>query len=165
LQHDLNFFPLYPICTLSAQADDGKGRGWSAMPFMVWNDRISVGVEAVDREHKKLVGIINELYDAIVARRSKEVLGGLLDELTVYSKYHFDREEQFFHATGYGDAAQHTRQHSDFTRQVKGIRERYRSGSAGLNLEVMNFLKDWLFDHILASDAKFGPHLNAMGIR
>jgi hemerythrin len=132
---------------------------------MVWNDRISVGVEAVDRDHKKLVGIINQLYDAIVARRNKEILGGLLDELAVHTKYNFEREEQFFHATGYRDAAEHARQHSDFTRQVIEIRERYKGGSAGLTLEVMNFLKEWLSDHILGSDAKFGPHLNAMGIR
>jgi hemerythrin len=135
------------------------------MPFMVWNDRISVGVEAVDHDHKKLVGIINELYDAIVERRSKEILGRLLDELLEYTKYHFAREEELFRATGYPDAVEHTKQHSDFASQVAGIRERYESGSVGLTLEVMNSLKDWLFDHILGSDAKFEPYMNVRGIR
>jgi hemerythrin len=132
---------------------------------MVWNDRLSVGVEAVDQDHKKLVGIINQLYDAIVARRSKEILGGLLDELELYTKYHFDREEQFFHATGYGDAAEHIRQHNDFRRRIIEIRERYKDGTGGLTLEVMNFLKDWFFDHVLGSDAKYVAHLHAKGYR
>jgi hemerythrin-like metal-binding protein len=135
------------------------------MPFMTWNDRISVGVAAIDDDHKRLIGITNELYDAIVARRGKEVLGRLLDEIVVYTEYHFDREERFFDATGYPDAFEHKQQHSDFARQVRLIRDRYKSGSVGLTLEVMNFLKDWLFDHILGSDARFGPYLNSMGIR
>jgi len=33
-----------------------------------------------------------------------------------------------------------------------------------LSLEVMNFLKDWLMNHIQGSDKKYGPYLNSHGI-
>jgi hemerythrin len=55
-------------------------------------------------------------------------------------------------------------EHDGLTSQVKEIQARFNSGSPAPTLEVMSFLKDWLFDHILGSDTKCGPHLNSLGI-
>jgi len=32
-------------------------------------------------------------------------------------------------------------------------------------MEVLNFLRKWLLNHIQGSDKKYGPHLNAKGIK
>jgi hemerythrin len=37
------------------------------MPLMQWNDKLSTGVATVDADHKKLVAMVNELYDGVVA--------------------------------------------------------------------------------------------------
>jgi len=134
------------------------------MPFMVWNDTLSVNVEVIDDDHQKLLGMMNELYDVIVAMRSKQVLSRILDELVAYTGYHFGREEKFFAYNGYKDAATHMKEHSDLTKKILEIQKRYNSGVQPITLEVMVFLKDWLFSHILGSDAKYGPHLNSRGI-
>jgi hemerythrin len=47
------------------------------MPLMVWNNRLSVGVKVIDDEHKRLLSLANDLYDAIVDQR-KEQLATLL---------------------------------------------------------------------------------------
>jgi hemerythrin len=135
------------------------------MPLMVWNDKLSVNIKVIDDDHQKLLSMVNELYDAIAAMRSKQVLGRLLNELVAYTEYHFAREEEFFANTGYKDAAAHKKEHSNLTKKVLEIQKRYNNGTQPITLEIMVFLKDWLFDHILGSDAKFGPHLNARGIR
>ena len=135
------------------------------MSFIAWNDRLSVGVEIIDSDHKKLVGMLNELYDAIADGTSKEILGDLLDRLVEYTSVHFAREESFFSRTGYPGAEAHKFEHANMIAWLVEMRTRLKSGSAmGPSLELVNYLKDWLFDHILGSDMEYGPHLNAMGI-
>ena len=136
------------------------------MPLMVWNDRISVGVESIDADHKKMVGMINELFDAILAGNGRKKLNGLLDRLVDYTRYHFAHEEELFVRTGYPDAAAHKREHEEMTAWMKSAWHRDHSSSATApSLEMMNHLKDWLFDHILGSDQKFAPHMKAHHIR
>jgi len=134
------------------------------MPLMAWNDKLSVGVAVIDDDHKILLGMANELYDAILARRGKEIVGDILDQLVSYTQFHFAREEQFFASTGYPDAARHTKVHEALTKQVLDIQDRHNRGTQTLTLEAMTFLNDWLFDHILGADAKYGPYLNSKGI-
>ncbi|MGA3129500.1 MAG: bacteriohemerythrin [Terracidiphilus sp.] len=135
------------------------------MPFTVWNDRISVGVETIDADHKKLVGMINDLYDAIVAGCARKKLDGLLDHLVDYTRYHFAREEELLVRTGYPDAAAHKRAHDEMAAWMNTASHRYHNSSAiAPSLEVMNYLTDWLYNHILGLDQKFAPHLKAHNI-
>lgn len=135
------------------------------MPFIVWNDRLSVGVEAIDDDHKCLVGILNDLYEAMGSRRNKQILGQLLDELVDYTRYHFDREEGMFGAD-YGEAPDHRAEHANFVAWIDEMQSRFMQGTATApSLEVANYLKDWLFDHILGRDHRLGVHLNELGIR
>jgi hemerythrin len=126
---------------------------------------MSVGVKVIDDDHKNLLGLANKLWDSIIAQRGKQVLGDILDELVKYTTFHFEREEQLFAYTSYPDAARHKKEHDDLTKQVLAIQKRYKDGAPALTLEVMNFLKDWLYDHILGSDGRFGPYLNSKGIK
>ena len=135
------------------------------MPLMLWSDKLSVGVKTIDEEHKKLVGMVNDLYDAVQGGQGKDALGKILDGLISYTANHFAHEEKFFAETGYPDSAAHKKQHDDLTRQVLDVQAKYRSGaSATLSIEVLNFLKNWLIGHIQGSDKKYGPHLIAKGI-
>jgi hemerythrin len=135
------------------------------MPLMTWTEKLSVGVGVLDEDHKKLVGMVNELYDAMQAGHGKEKLGRILDGLVQYTKMHFAREEKFFAQTGYADTAAHKQQHDALTGQVLDVQRKYASGlTATLSIDVMNFLRDWLVKHIQGSDQKYRPHLNAKGI-
>jgi hemerythrin-like metal-binding protein len=135
------------------------------MSFMEWNDKMSVGVESLDKDHQKLMKMVNELHDAMKAGHGKEPLGKILDALTNYTRVHFAREERFFVQTDYPAAAEHKKQHDELTRQVVDVQQKYKDGATSLlTVEVMNFLKDWLLNHIQGSDKKYGPYLNSKGI-
>lgn len=134
------------------------------MPLMVWNQKLSVKITVIDDDHKKLLGLMNDLYDGIKARRGRLVLGPILDELLQYTQYHFSREEELFSSTGYEDTVRHKAQHDYLLQKIKEIQQQYGSGSQALTLEALTFLKDWLYGHIVVSDAKYAPHLNANGI-
>ena len=135
------------------------------MPLMTWNEKLSVGVKLLDDDHKKLVGMVNQLYDGVQSGHGKESLGSILDGLIDYTKTHFAHEEQYFAKTGYHDSTAHKKEHDDFSRQVLEVQKKYKAGvSSVLSLEVMNFLKNWLVTHIQGSDQKYGPYLNSKGI-
>ncbi len=136
------------------------------MPLMTWNEKMSVGVAVIDAEHKKLVGMLNDLYDGVQAGKAAEALGKVLDGLISYTAAHFRHEEELFAKTGYPAATAHKKEHDDLTRQVLDVQAKYKAGISGtLSLEVMTFLKNWLVTHIQGSDRSYGPHLNANGVR
>jgi hemerythrin len=135
------------------------------MPLMTWTEKLSVGVGVLDEDHKKLVGMLNGLYDAMQAGHGKDSLGRILNELVQYTKFHFAREEKLFAQTGYAGAVPHKQEHDALTHQVLDVQQKYAAGAtATLSLDVMQFLKNWLISHIQGSDQKYRPHLNAKGI-
>lgn len=136
------------------------------MPLMEWTDKLSVGVAQFDAEHKKLVGMVNELFDAVQSGHGKEALGKILDGLIAYTKTHFANEERLLQQHGYGDLAAHKREHEALAQQVVDVQRKYHAGAtATLSMEVMNFLKNWLVKHIQGSDRKYGVYLNAKGLK
>jgi hemerythrin len=135
------------------------------MPLMTWNEKMSVGVAALDAEHKELVALVNELHDGIQAGRANDALIHVLDGLIAYTKSHFRHEEELFAQAAYPASSEHKKEHEDLTRQVIEIQAKVKAGVMGtLSLEVMNFLKSWLMNHIQGSDKRYAPHLNAQGI-
>jgi hemerythrin-like metal-binding protein len=83
--------------------------------------------------------------------------------LVSYTTFHFAREEEFFAKTGY-PAATHKKEHDDLVKQVLELQARYRSGELALSLATVEFVKNWLINHIQGCDQKYGAHLNAKGI-
>ena len=135
------------------------------MPLMEWNASLSTGITVFDNDHKKLVALVNELYDAVSAGKGKDAMGKILDALIDYTKTHFAREEQYFAQHGYPDIAAHKKEHAGLTAQVLDVQKKYKAGSTStLSLEVLNFLKNWLIKHIQGTDKKYGPFLNAKGV-
>jgi hemerythrin len=135
-------------------------------PFFTWADKMSVGVKQLDDDHKKLVELLNDLHDGIEAGHGTERLGRVLDGLVRYSASHFAREEEFFAQTKFPGAAEHIQEHRALTKLVEDVQARYKKGKfEALSLETMDFLKDWLRNHVQGSDAKYKEHFNASGIR
>jgi hemerythrin len=135
------------------------------MPLMTWTEKLSVGVGVLDEDHKRLVGMVNELYDAMQAGHGKETLGRILNELVRYTQVHFAREEKFFDQTGYAARAAHKPEHDNLTAQVLDVQKKYQAdAAASLSIDVLRFLKNWLINHIQVNDQKYRAHLNAKGI-
>lgn len=135
------------------------------MAFMEWNEELSVGVQAMDADHKNLVGILNELHEGIVSGADRKALGFVMERLILCTKDHLAREERLLAQAGYPDADDHHKVHDLVIGKVLIAQANFRMGStAVLTEEVMLFLKDWISDHILGSDKDYGPFLNSKGI-
>ena len=136
------------------------------MPLMEWNEKLSVGIVQFDNEHKKLVGMVNDLFDGMQAGRGKELLGPILDGLITYTQTHFANEERYMVQHGFPGLAAHKAEHVSLANQVVAVQAKYKTGaSAVLTLEVMSFLKAWLLKHIQGTDKQYTGFLNGKGVK
>lgn len=124
--------------------------------FFKWDQqRLSTHVEAMDNEHKKLVDIMNRLYERHEAKASKMELNALVRELASWTITHFDHEEKFFDTLPYSHAAVHKKIHKDLLERLKGHQTEFEK-SGVLTPAFFQFLKTWLTAHIMGIDIKYG---------
>lgn len=125
-----------------------------------WNDSIVVGIPSIDEDHKRLVGMLNELFGACFAAQGPEVLKDIMDRLVDYTHYHFDREIALLAQAGYPGLAEHKAEHARLVQQVQKILDDLRAGAShDLSNDTLKFLRHWLTDHIQAEDKEFGALL------
>jgi hemerythrin len=134
------------------------------MSFMRWSDELSVHIKLVDEQHMKLVAMVNKIWDALRHANKNKVMASVLDELLDYTSYHFSTEEGLFRVHHYPDHLAHQREHKELTAEAVKLKERFNRGELQA-IEFLEFLKNWLNNHIIGSDKKFGPFLNSKGIR
>jgi hemerythrin-like metal-binding protein len=125
----------------------------------------SVGVNEIDNQHKKLIDLINQLNDAMHAGKGAEILGKVLSELVNYTVYHFNYEESLMAQHHYDDTPAHKLEHKKFIETVGAFKQKFDSGNAVISVEIMNFLRDWLTNHIMKTDKKLGQGLVKAGVK
>ena len=130
------------------------------MPIVEWNDSFLVGVEPFDGHHKHLVNLLNRSFAELVHAAPLESCGELLDELSDYVSYHFVAEELWMMENSYPRYEKHIAEHNNYIRQLQEFQQDYRQGRAETSLEVFTFLRHWLIEHILTSDADYGRFIS-----
>ena len=125
------------------------------MPIFTWSDSYSVGAPGIDAQHKKLFDMINNLHEAMGQGKGKEALGKILDGLMDYTRVHFSDEEKMLEKVNYPDLAIQKTQHAAFVQKIAELQKDYKSGKITMTLPTMEFLKDWLLNHILVVDKKY----------
>lgn len=130
-----------------------------------WSSELSVNVPSIDEQHRKLVNMINALNYAMEDGLTDEALRNIFDGLLLYTHKHFEYEEELLMRTGFPATAAHQREHDALRERVKGLQQRVASGEMVLGVEVMDFLRDWLVNHIMGSDRAYSKHLVEQGIR
>lgn len=135
------------------------------MTLFAWSDDYSVKIPSIDAQHHKLVDMLNSLHEGMTAGKGSETLERLLIDLVDYTVHHFAYEEKLFAEHGYPLAAEHSEEHKNLVAQVLEFKQRYDTGSAQINMQVMRFLKDWLIKHILGSDKGYSNFLVERGVK
>lgn len=134
------------------------------MAFMDWSDNLSVNIKEIDEQHKKLLGMLNELHEAMKVGRGKEVTEKTLSGLIAYVGTHFTNEEYLMEKHSYPGLLAHKGEHAKLTQQAKDVHQQFQQGKTVVNVDLLNFLKSWLQNHILGTDKKYGPFLNGKGV-
>ncbi len=134
------------------------------MALVGWSSKYAVNIAEIDRQHQRWFDILNDLHEAMKSGKGKEKLGEIFEGLVEYTKVHFQAEEKLMRQNGYPFYEGHKKIHDDMIKEVELLQLRYKSGEVALSVDVMNFLRNWLSDHIMGTDKNYGPYLNSKGI-
>ena len=134
------------------------------MAFFDWKEEYSVNIREIDRQHQKLVALLNNLYDALKKGEGLEALGTILTGLASYTKTHFATEERIMKANGYPGYLSHKDKHEKMTNMVLEYVRKFEASEIRSPIEISNFLKDWLKKHIMQTDMGYSAFLNGKGV-
>ena len=134
------------------------------MELFKWEDQYSLGIHHIDEQHKTLVKLINDLHRSLVNGTTNKIIEETLSSLIDYTIYHFNSEEEILKSHKYPDYQTHKKQHDALAQQVLDIQSNIQNNSAILSFEVMDFLVDWLINHILTEDHKYGSFFKSKNI-
>ncbi len=134
------------------------------MALLTWNSKYSVGVKSLDGQHTVLFDTLNDLHAAMMKGQAQTMTGPILRKLVDYTRTHFKAEEGMLAASKYPGLAAHCKLHADLMKQVEDYSARFERGEITLNLHLINFLRDWLTNHIQKTDHEYGPWLNDHGM-
>ena len=129
---------------------------------MEWTQDMAVGIPTIDAQHRELFERINKLLLAIKEHRCKsEIDGTFLDD---YAVFHFGEEEKRMAEAAYDGLADHKKHHAAYLRNIAELKEqaalpRVSGMSYELSVTANQIIVDWIVDHIMKIDKKFGEYM------
>ncbi|MBP1777855.1 MAG: hypothetical protein H6Q86_3866 [candidate division NC10 bacterium] len=132
------------------------------MKDIVWGRVLSVGVDEIDEDHRKLVNIFNILKHSVMERESPDYLAAVLEELLNCTVWHFSHEERLMLKYRYEGIDEHKADHQELIKSAKELQREILQADKPLADEHIEFLERWLTEHILTADMRLGSYLSQM---
>ena len=126
------------------------------MKKMKWDPSLSVGIEAIDTQHQRLVDFLNQLgeaHDEKDRKKVSEVLVGLTD----YTINHFSFEERLMEKSGYPLSKEHKSVHDSFVARLSALVERHQQGE-DVTRKLRSEIQIWLYNHIKREDNDYATY-------
>ncbi len=120
-----------------------------------WDETYTIGVKEIDEQHHHFVSILNKLYEYINLGKKKEEMSAILGELIMHTELHFATEEKYFDEFNYELKDEHKALHKDLKEKVLEFHKQFLSGEKDITLELLDFLENWLLDHMANQDKKY----------
>jgi hemerythrin len=131
------------------------------MALLQWKEHYSVGVDAVDHEHKELITLINRLHDELMAKGEELSIQGFFGDLFKGISAHFALEERFMRERRYDQLDQHKADHERLLDEIRDIMDEFE-GHEIASAELGARLDAWFSRHFETHDARLhkalGPH-------
>lgn len=128
------------------------------MALVSWTEAYSVGVEAIDRDHRLLVELINQLHDAQETAQTRDLIASVLNVLLEYVERHFAAEEALMVRGGYPEIEQHRHEHRRLAMHLREMQALYDEGEYGVvDAHMLRFFLQRLFNHMVMLDTRLRP--------
>ncbi len=123
-------------------------------PFIVWHEKLEIGIEPFDREHRDLVDAINRLHAlAHATPGDPAAIGAAVDRLIRVAEEHFTHEETVLRHHNCTSLAMHQREHDELLDDVTALR--LLGDDPAEVTGMLEMLRDWLLDHIVHFDCGY----------
>ncbi|MCX4270165.1 MAG: response regulator [Lachnospiraceae bacterium] len=123
---------------------------------LVWQDRFNIGVEVIDREHRKLFSIMNKLLEFTEDEsKSQWVCEEGIKYFKGHAMKHFTEEEVYMASINYKGFETHRRIHDNFRKKTLPELEKELKQTRYAPDSIKHFLgvcAGWLIGHTLTED-------------
>ena len=140
-------------------------RKMSAKDFLEWKNEYNVGIDSIDQQHRRLVSLINQLQTAVNYSTGEEFEREALDQLVDYTKTHFTYEEGLMEQNDYPDFESHRAQHKHMIQKVEAVLAEYEKDKDTAMNNALNYLSEWLINHINGTDKEYSSYLIGKGVK
>jgi len=126
-----------------------------------WRESLSIGVDAIDGQHKELLQRFDKLLSACKDGKGIDELKSLLDFLSDYVLTHFRDEEAIQRQHQYPGHEEHKKQHDGFVVRLEALKQEIDTQGMAVHhvMETNNLLLKWLINHISVVDKELGKFL------
>ena len=129
------------------------------MKNIIWDESLSVEVDEIDEDHRRLVDLFNILSQSVAAGDSTEYIEAILEELISCTIWHFRHEERLMLLHRYDGFAEHKAEHNELIDSVRKLQQKFHKENKLLTNDDIEYLETWLTEHILGQDMKLGFYL------
>ncbi len=127
-----------------------------------WRPEYSVNIQEIDNHHKQLVEMSNNLLESLKNGSCQSKIDEAITFLIDYTDYHFREEEKLFGSYDYYKTGDHSEKHAILLDQVKSLKETVQDKNN--HPQTIDFLKEWIINHILKEDREYAAYLNEKGV-
>jgi len=124
--------------------------------LFTWNDTYFTHLPSVDGQHQRLVGLVNELAELVIAADgiNPQTYASLRAEVLDYARVHFEDKENLMTMTGVDQRhlEHHLDQHCSFLEEALNLAEPGDTVDPERAEKLVEFLVRWLAYHILGTD-------------
>ncbi|MFW2374732.1 MAG: bacteriohemerythrin [Gammaproteobacteria bacterium] len=128
------------------------------MKDLIWDNSLSVEVDEIDDDHRKLVELFNMLNHSVMEGDAPDYVEAVLEELISCTVWHFRHEERLMQKYAYQGMAEHKAEHQQLIESAKELQQKFQQGTS-VSSEDIEFLEHWLTGHILGVDMELGSFL------
>ena len=129
--------------------------------IVTWVDSLATGIELIDNQHKHLVVLTNQLYQACL-------LGGdtldtafkeTMSRMVEYVRFHFSFEQAMLQRVKYPKYAEHKAEHDKLIKTVLETTKDYSDRKKFVPNNFVRYLKDWIVGHIGHEDKIYSLYI------
>jgi hemerythrin-like metal-binding protein len=129
------------------------------MARLEWKPEYSVGIEAVDHEHRELIDLVNRIGEALASVRPVAEVEAVFGDLFRAISSHFALEEHFMREHGYDQLAHHKADHERLLDELRDLMDDYHYGLKGPAERLTSVVEAWFAVHFRTHDARLHSHL------
>jgi len=126
--------------------------------YINWDKKFETGIKKIDKQHKELANIINQLHEDVIINKNASRIDEFLMDLKIYTINHFSTEEKMLKKYNYPDEENHIKVHQRFVNFISENLFDVTSGKLAQGYKITEFLKEWLLNHILVHDMEYVLH-------
>lgn len=128
--------------------------------MIVWPEVFNLGIEEIDRQHKRIIDLINNVFYTLTDNDDIFEIEGVFDALNDYVRFHLRSEEEFMRSIDYPGYIYHKENHEKFEDKAFLFEQSFDPSKniESQRDEIVKYLVTWLANHVVEEDRRYAKY-------